>query len=87
MKKQITDSNETPELYSEDIPKINYPFTGSITEVDSSVVLTEKESKIEELKALHANKNGLEITIKSMNKALESTSSSGTSGTTGQSYL
>ena len=79
MQQQIYDSNDTPNLFSGDAQKIDYPFTGTISEV-STVVLTEKEEKIKELRALHANKNGLEITIMSMNQALQSTSTSGTEG-------
>ena len=79
VQQQIYNTNDTPDLFAGDVQKIDYPFTGSISEV-SSVVLTETEEKIKELKALYANKNGLEVTIISMNQALQSTSTSGTEG-------
>ena len=39
------------------------------------------EAKIKELKALYANKNGIQMTLKSIGTALESTSATGIEGT------
>ena len=70
----------TPELLYENVEKIPFPFTGTISENPVNASLSIKEQKIVELKALFANKNGLEITKKSMVAALKSTSKTGSEG-------
>ena len=69
-----------PELVHDNVPKIDLPFTGTISNTPVNASLSIKEKKILELKALFANKNGLEITKKAMLVALKSTSTTGTEG-------
>ena len=64
----------------ENVEEITYPFTGTLSETPINASLSIKEQKIEELKALFANKNGLEITKKAMKAALKSTSTTGSKG-------
>ena len=76
----IKDTGETPHLVYENVAKIDFPFTGTISETPINSSLSFKDQKIEELKALFANKNGLQITKISMKGALKSTSTTGTEG-------
>lgn len=80
VQKKLKSKGETPSVLFENMKLIDYPFTGTITE-SSNVDLTVKEAKIKELKALYANKNGIQMTLKSINPALESTSATGIEGT------
>ena len=74
---KIKAQGDQPEITSTSIEKIQYPFTGSIS---VSVTMTKKEEKIKILKALFANRNGFEMTIKSIQKAILSTSTTGVEG-------
>ena len=80
VQKELKSEGVTPSVLYENMKLIDYPFTGTITE-SSNVDLTVKEAKIKELKALYANKNGIQMTLKSINPALESTSATGIEGT------
>ena len=80
VQKELKSKGVTPSVLYENMKLIDYPFTGTITE-SSNVDLTVKEAKIKELKALYANKNGIQMTLKSINPALESTSATGIEGT------
>ena len=74
---KIIAQGDTPEITSTTIDKIDYPFTGSIS---VSVDMAKKEEKIQILKALFANRNGFEMTIKSIKAAHDSTSTTGVEG-------
>ena len=80
VQQDIQDKGEAPNLLFENVGKITFPFTGTISETPVNASLSIKERKIEELKALFANKNGLEITKKSMKGALKSISTTGSKG-------
>ena len=80
VQKELKSKGVTPSVLYENMKLIDYPFTGTITG-SSYVDLTVKEAKIKELEALFANKNGIEFTIKSISKALVSTSATGLEGT------
>ena len=80
VQQDITNQGDAPELLFENVGKITFPFSGSISETPINASLSIKEQKIEELKALFANKNGLEITKKAMKAALKSTSTTGSKG-------
>ena len=80
IQKAIADKGVEPELVYDNVPKIDLPFTGTISNNPVNASLSTKEKKIIELKALFANKNGLEITKKAMIVALKSTSTTGTEG-------
>ena len=81
---KIVAQGDQPEITSSSIDKIDYPFTGSIS---ASVTLAKKQEKIQILKALFANRNGFEMTIKSINAAHDSTSSTGVEGNIIFTYL
>ena len=74
----ITDSGSTLETTEADITKFTFPLTEETQESETS--LTEVERLTIVLKALLANKNGLETAITAISTALSSTSSSGASG-------
>ena len=74
----ITDSGSTLETTEADITKFTFPLTEETQESETS--LTEVERLTIVLKALLANKNGLETAIAAISTALSSTSSSGASG-------
>ena len=74
---QIFNQNETPLITASTITKISYPFTGTISAISG---LKGAAEKIRILKALFANRNGLESTIRSIITATESTSTTGTEG-------
>ena len=76
---KIVAQGDEPEITSSTVDQIEYPFTGSISVV-STVTLTKKLEKIQILKALFANRNGFEMTIRSIKFALASTSTTGTEG-------
>ena len=80
VQQDIQDKGEAPNLLFENVGKITFPYTGTISETPVNASSTIKERKIEELKALFANKNGLEITKKAMRAALKSTSTTGSEG-------
>ena len=80
VQQDIQDKGEAPNLLFENVGKITFPFTGTISGTPVNTSLSIKEMKIEELKALFANKNGLEITKKAMKAALKSTSTTGSEG-------
>ena len=80
VQQDLSDKGESPELLFENVGKITFPFNGTISETPVDASLSIKERKIEELKALFANKNGLEITKKAMRAALKSTSTTGSEG-------
>ena len=74
---QIYAQGQTPLLTSATVTKISYPFTGTIS---AGSGLKGAAEKIRILKALFANRNGLESTMKSIEAAIESTSTTGTAG-------
>ena len=74
---QIFNQNETPLITASTITKISYPFTGTISAISG---LKGAAEKIRILKALFANRNGLESTIRSIITATKSTSTTGTEG-------
>lgn len=74
---QIIAQKETPLITSSTITKITYPFTGTISAISE---LKGAAEKIRVLKALFANRNGLESTMRSIGTAIESTSTTGTKG-------
>ena len=74
---KIVAQGDVPEITSTSVEKIKYPFTGTIS---VPVIMTKKQEKIQILKALFANRNGFEMTIKSINVALDSTSTTGAEG-------
>ena len=74
---QIFNQNETPLITASTITKISYPFTGTISAISG---LKGAAEKIRILKALFANRNGLESTMRSIGTAMESTSTTGTEG-------
>lgn len=74
---QIKAQDETPLITAQTITKITYPFTGTISAISG---LKGAAEKIRVLKALFANRNGLESTMRSIGTAIESTSTTGTKG-------
>ena len=74
---QIKAQDETPLITASTITKITYPFTGTISAISG---LKGAAEKIRVLKALFANRNGLESTMRSIGTAIESTSTTGTKG-------
>ena len=74
---QIYAQKQTPLLTSATVTKITYPFTGTISAASG---LKGAAEKIRILKALFANRNGLESTMRSIGIAIESTSTTGTAG-------
>ena len=74
---QIYAQGQTPLLTSATVTKISYPFTGTIS---AGSGLKGAAEKIRILKALFANRNGLESTMRSIEAAIESTSTTGTAG-------
>ena len=74
---QIKAQNEEPLITAQTITKITYPFTGTISAISG---LKGAAEKIRILKALFANRNGLESTMRSIGTAIESTSTTGTKG-------
>ena len=75
----IIDSGSSVETTEADIAMLTFPLTEE-TEETSESSLTEVERLTIVLKALLANKNGLENAIAAISVALSSSSSSGTSG-------
>ena len=66
-------------LYNDD-GIINYPYDGPVSYFEYETDLTELKNKTAQLQRLFSNKNGLEMTKKSIDYALSSTSDSGTEG-------
>merc|ERR1719495_2857468 len=76
----MTKVDMTPEKLTEET--LTFPYEKPISSESSSTDVMDKKTKLmKELKALLANRNGLEMTSKSITTALSSTSTSGATGT------
>jgi len=77
---EMTKVDMTPEKLTEET--LTFPYEKPISSESSSTDVMNKKTKLmKELKALLANRNGLEMTSKSITTALSSTSTSGATGT------
>jgi len=80
VREEMQKVNMTPEKLTEET--LTFPYEKPISSESLSTDVMNKKTKLmKELKALLANRNGLEMTSKSITTALSSTSTSGATGT------